>query len=111
MIVSSLVFSLMTRFQECLFIIVHAQDYSQHDFLIVVFYGYGFKDSLIVRNQQDAFEEDYVEVAELWQPFLGSRCQTLIDKPKFFIVSVSISCFRPLHSITEFADDLLIGCL
>lgn len=68
---------------------VGSQDYSGYDFFCLAFYGYGFKDYLIVRDRKDKDLEDYVEVAELWQPFLGSRCQTLIDKPKFFIVSVS----------------------
>ncbi|XP_063709587.1 uncharacterized protein LOC134838072 [Culicoides brevitarsis] len=68
---------------------VGSGDFSEYDFFFLVFYGYGRKDYLIVRDQQNEFLEDYVEVAELWQPFLGSRCSTLKDKPKFFIISAN----------------------
>uniref|UniRef100_A0A336LZC4 CSON005985 protein n=1 Tax=Culicoides sonorensis TaxID=179676 RepID=A0A336LZC4_CULSO len=53
-----------------------------------------------LKRSFDFIKCDYVEVSELWQPFLGSRCPTLVDKPKFFIISAigvenHFGCPRP----------------
>ncbi|CAO1419666.1 unnamed protein product [Diamesa tonsa] len=62
---------------------VSLEDHSNNDCLWVTVISNGGKDGKI-----SAADEDY-NVEELWENFLGDKCESLIGKPKLFFIDAS----------------------
>lgn len=57
-------------------------DHTDNDCLIVVVMSHGEKGVLHAKDKK-------FPVEELWEPFLGENCPSLVGKPKLFFVQVS----------------------
>lgn len=57
--------------------------FEAYDMSLVVFSGYGEKDELILPDAN-------IGLNDLWQSLLADKCKELLQKPKVFIISVSI---------------------
>uniref|UniRef100_A0A182MHI8 Caspase n=1 Tax=Anopheles culicifacies TaxID=139723 RepID=A0A182MHI8_9DIPT len=56
-----------------------AEDHSQNDCLVVVAMTHGCKDALYAQDGS-------YPIANLWKPFVGDACKTLLGKPKLFFI-------------------------
>ncbi|XP_017490840.1 PREDICTED: caspase-3-like [Rhagoletis zephyria] len=58
---------------------VAAEDHSQSDCFVLVAMTHGDKGRICAADE-------FYSTEELWEPFLGQNCPTLLDKPKLFFI-------------------------
>jgi hypothetical protein len=57
-------------------------DHSDNDCFLLVMMSHGGSDGKI-----HSYDKEYI-AQELWENFIGTNCESLIGKPKFFFIQV-----------------------